>query len=255
MRGCNLDRPATVMTFPNSTRVTPRPEKVPAAPTAGSAAAPAEGAPPLAWRPESGWRDLLSGRQPDVILGRLLDGDPLRLRGLVARAVRGGAYFLDADRIHLRALARIAHDVTIDGPPADGTWVQGHVAGALEDVLRLERRAITSGEDGGEDRDPGMKTLSALAVPLGLTGHDLRVACDTFNRRPAADRRSFFALFVERHSLDDAARSCALSPTELARSARVALDAVLVAVAKTPRQGADQATGRATEPLTSGRER
>ncbi|QDV08708.1 hypothetical protein Poly30_42610 [Planctomycetes bacterium Poly30] len=209
---------------------------------------------PTGWRPEAGWRDLLSGRQPDVILARLLDGDPLRLRGLVARAIRGGSFFLDADRVHLRALARIAHDVTIDGPPADGSWVQGHVDGALGDVLRAERRAIVAdGERANLDSgsDPELEALHAFAAPLGFEGADLRVACDAFNRRAAGERRAFFALFVERLGLEEAARACGLSGVDLARSARTALNATLDAAVKSAGRRAEALQAETSSTLSS----
>ncbi len=183
-----------------------------------------------AWRPESGWRDVLAGRQPDEILARLLDGDPLRLRWLVAGEIRGGAYFLNADRVQLRALARIAHDVPIDGPPADGAWVHEHVRGALADVLREERRAISGRQHAAPDHDPPLDVLDALAGPLGFDGLDLRIACDAFNRMESKDRHAFFALFIERRSLDDAAKACLLSPADLGKRARVALLATMEAV-------------------------
>lgn len=180
---------------------------------------------PSAWRPAAGWRDILAGRDPDVILERLLDGDPLRLRGLVGRAIRRGCYFLDADRVHLRTLARIAHDVTIDGPPADGAWVQAHVSGALDDLLRSERRAIVTGAESD------LETLRVLSAPLALEGADLRIACDSFNRLALADRQAFFALFVERLELDGAASSLGVSAALLARRARAALTGITDAVA------------------------
>ncbi len=198
-----------------------------------------------------GWRDLLTGRQPDAILERLLDGDPLRLRGLVARGIRGGCYFLDADRVQLRALACIAHGVTIDGPPSDTAWIQQRVARAIEDVLKDERRVVSmarasrpagarhgaalevdGAEVGGfhEEAEPGAAALHSLAVPFGLVGADLRFACDVFNRRSARDRRAFFALFVDRQSLDEAADATGLSAVDVAKRARAALLSTVEAV-------------------------
>ncbi len=183
-----------------------------------------------AWRPDPGWRDVLAGRQPDEILGRLLDGDPLRLRALVAGEVRGGAYFLNADRVQLRALARIAHDVPIDGPPTDGAWIHEHVRGALKDVMVEERRAIAGRQ--GEGGELPTDVLDALAGPMGFDGRDLRVACDAFNRLEPRDRHAFFALVVERRSLDDAAKTCQMLPAELGKRARAALVATMDAVKK-----------------------
>lgn len=185
-----------------------------------------------AWRPEPGWRDVLAGRQPDLILRRLMDGDPLRLRSLVAGVIRGGAYFLNADRVQLRALARIAHDVPIHGPPSDGAWIHDHVEAALADVLVEERRAVAGRQADDVGDEMPCDALNALAGPLGFDGRDLRVACDAFNRLQPRDRRAFFALVIERRSLDDAAKACQLTPAELGKRARVALVSTMDAVKK-----------------------
>lgn len=184
------------------------------------------------WRPDPGWREVLAGPQPDQILARLLDGDPLRLRWLVAAEIRGGAYFLNADRVQLRALARIAHDGPVDREPADGAWVLDHVQGAVEDVLLEERRATAGRGPRTPDQDSPLGVFDALASPLGLQGAELRVACDAFNRLEFANRRAFFALFIERLSLDAAAKACQVAPVELGRRARVALVGTLNAVKK-----------------------
>ena len=53
-------------------------------------------------------RALLAGGSPREILARLVDGDPLGLRAVVYERLRARAYLLEADRVFLRSLARVA---------------------------------------------------------------------------------------------------------------------------------------------------
>lgn len=176
------------------------------------------------WRPDAGWRDLLrTGRTPEDVLERLMADDPLRLRALAGQRIRASARFVDADRVVLRGLARIAHAATLDGPPRDRSWLVAEVDAAIDDVVAQERAASPGGE---HDASP----FEVLARPVGLDGRALRVACDDFNARPFVERIAFFSLFVEARSLDAAAVACSTTPTEVARRARRALDSMLDAV-------------------------
>lgn len=211
------------------------------------------------WRPDPSWRDLLATRDPDRILEGLIDGDPMGLRSLSARQLRAEALLLDADRVQLRLLARITHAASIDGDTcvSDGTgfaWVRAHVEAAIAEVLEQERMAISDrgsqgalsagGESGGGEVDP----FRSLAVPFGIEGDDLRVACDAFNRRTITERTAFFALFVARLELEEAAKREGVRATELARRARSALLAALAAVRRRREHSAAGATAGKSEP-------
>ncbi|MEM9802295.1 MAG: hypothetical protein AAGA20_18355 [Planctomycetota bacterium] len=183
----------------------------------------------LSWRPVPHWRDLLVGRCPDHVLERILADDPLGLRPLASESLRAASLFLDADRVVLRALARVAHAATAEGPPAKRSWIRERLDAAIDDVLREERSLARAGASVEHGLDPSSETFEVLAGPLGLDGGALRRACDAFNRRPHTERAAFFALVVENRGLEGAAEACGVSPTELGRRARRALDAVLAA--------------------------
>lgn len=180
------------------------------------------------WRPAKDWRELLVGRRPEDVLERIMADDPLRLRALAGQRIRATARFLDADRVVLRSMARIAHGVTLDGPPDDRTWIAAEVEAALDDVQQAERSAIRALDRGADPvGTDSAGPFDVLTRQLHLSGNELRRACDAFNRRTSEERSAFFALFVESCSVDDAARLCSVSVTEVARRARRALEAML----------------------------
>lgn len=153
--------------------------------------------------------------------------DPLRLRALAARTIRATHRLVDADRVVLRAFARIAHEVTASGPPRARAWIERQVEGAVDDVLAAERAAVRAGDDG--DDEDRRDAYAVIATPLGLTGRGMRRACDAFNRRSDEERAAFFSLVVEARGIDGAARDQGTDASTVARRARSALEAMVAA--------------------------
>jgi len=54
-------------------------------------------------------REILSGRSPRGILGKILKDDALEVRGMCVRLIRAQAVLLDDGRLFLRTAARMAH--------------------------------------------------------------------------------------------------------------------------------------------------
>jgi len=170
------------------------------------------------------WRSLLAGT-PREVLARLVQGDPLGVRGVVARRLRSGSLLLDADRVHLRVIAQLARSAgRYRGRPAVEDWVDGHVLRILAEVVREDHEPAGAGAS-TEPRAPD--AFTALAGPLGLDPRSMRVACAAFNVLPLADRAAFIDLVLANRPLDDLARELGESATQVARRARRALDAVL----------------------------
>jgi len=170
------------------------------------------------------WRAWLVG-SPREVLARIVPGDPLGVRDAVALALRAECVFLDADRVHLRALALVARGAArYRGRPELATWLAAESARAVAAVLR---------ED-GEARREADGAFAQLARPLGLDPDALRRGCTAFNRLPAADRVAFFALAIWNRRLDDLVRESGESATEIARRARRGLDAVMLALQPEP---------------------
>lgn len=171
------------------------------------------------------WRQILSGASPREVLGRLMSGDPLRIRALVSSKLAERAYLCDADRVFLRATARASRfAVRYRGQPDIDEWLAGIVDEALLDLLREDLEADRAG---GEPDPADIAACVDLARPLGLDPRTMRSVCSAFNHLPDGERRAFQALVIDGRALDDVARASSQSATEIARAARRALDALL----------------------------
>lgn len=185
-------------------------------------------------RPIEHWRSVLGGMSPREVLARLLQGDPLDLRRVVATRLDQRAYLFDADRVHLRALAHCArYAVRYRGVPPLETWLAEIVDQALLDLLREDLQAERRGDS------PQAEELAAfvdLARPLGLEPAVMRRVCLAHNLLREADRQAFHGLVIAAHSLEDVARAMGISGLEVARRARRGLEAVLVAAGQLQKQ-------------------
>jgi DNA-directed RNA polymerase specialized sigma24 family protein len=182
------------------------------------------------------WRSVLGGMSPREILARLLQGDPLGLRNVVAARLASRAYLFDADRVHLRALAHCArYGVRYRGTPPLETWLEEIVDQALLDLLRedadAERRGVAA--DAEE-----LAAFVDLARPLGLEPATMRRVCLAHNLLREPERRAFHGLVIARRTLEDVARSLGQSGVEVARLARRGLEAVLIAAGQAAEQPA-----------------
>ncbi len=180
----------------------------------------------------SDWRRLFAGGNSREVLARLVDGDPLGLRRAVAEGLRRGAYLMDADRLHVRALARCARAAPrYTGRPPLADWLAERVEDSLLDLLREDAEDERAGVPPDAER---LAAYRELARPLGLEPAAMRAACVRFNALGEAERSGFFALVIDGRSLDDAARDTGRSATELARAARAAFQVLLDAAGSGP---------------------
>jgi DNA-directed RNA polymerase specialized sigma24 family protein len=185
----------------------------------------------------SRWPALFAGGSAREILSRIVQGDPLELRDHIARRMRVESYLLDADRVHLRALARCARAaVRYRGRPELGEWLAAIVDESIAELLVEDHEAPPSERHAASQPigPPHAGAFSALARPLGLDPEAMRGACVLFNRLPAPERRAFFDLVIEGRELDSIAQTSGESATEIARRARRALDVLLSAQTKKP---------------------
>jgi len=135
---------------------------------------------------------------------------------------------LDADRVHLRVIARIARSAgRYHGRPGVDDWVDGHVLQVIGDVVREDHESARTPTPTDEESSDA---FLALASPLGLDPGSMRKACSVFNVLPLADRAAFIDLVLRNRSLDDLSRELGESATQIARRARRALDAILGSV-------------------------
>lgn len=167
---------------------------------------------------EVDWRTQLAGASPREVLARLIAKDSLGLRMRVASALAEHCYLLDADRVWLRAVARVARFSTrYRGEPALERWLRSQIDDAIGDCLE------NAEADGATERD-APSGFESLARPLGLDAARMQAACAAVNACTAPERAAFFALVIDREELDRAAARLASSPTDCARAARRALE-------------------------------
>lgn len=207
-----------------------------AAPEVATLRAPrGEHARPTAWVIEDGrrsgrseranWRALLAAASPREVLARLVAGDPLELRTLVAAVLSEQGLFLDPDRAFLRSAAHVARFAQrYRGQPELDLWLRSRVLDALFELVEEERECASTEESGSP-------ALTEFAQKLGLRPSALSRACVALNACELAERRAFRALVIESRELDDAARALSMTPTELGRAARRALESALAALA------------------------
>ncbi len=186
---------------------------------------------------------LLCG-SPREVLARIVPGDPLAIRDAVATVLRAQCLFLDADRVHLRALARTARAAL--RYRASGlelcAWLIAQASDAVAEILA---------EDLDAPRVDPRSAFVQFARPLGLDPEVMRRGCVAFNRLPVEDRTAFFALVVEDVGLEEHARASGTTTNEVGRRARRGLEAVVranhpdlppLARAATPRAASAQTT-------------
>lgn len=205
--------------FPNSLETLPEPS-----PELGDGATPERCAevPPLSAQPASGGendpRPFLRAGSPSALLERWVAGDPLGVRPRVFRYLTREALFVDADRVHLRALALGAFEVA--RAPARGSlgpWLDDLVERATRALLKEDALGGTAAEEVRSG------ACCDLARQLELDPERVHDACLALDLRPLEERSALQALLVERLSLDAAARRAGTSATEFARRARRAL--------------------------------
>jgi hypothetical protein len=135
---------------------------------------------------------------------------------------------LDADRVHLRVIARLARSAgRYRGGPSIAEWVDSHVLETLAEIVAEDHES--SRLPPGDAREaPG--TFDALAAPLGLDPVAMRSACARFNVLSVPERAAFVELVLRGRSLDELVRETGESAPRLAKRARRALDSLLEVV-------------------------
>lgn len=157
---------------------------------------------------------------PREVLARIVPGDPLAIRDVVADVLRAQCLFLDADRVHLRALARTARAaLRFRGSGLElRAWLIAQASDAVAEILA---------EDLDTPRVDANSAFAQFARPLGLDPEAMRRGCVAFNRLPIEDRAAFFALVVEDVGLEAHARASGVTTNEIGRRARRGLEAVV----------------------------
>lgn len=181
-------------------------DATPAAHPVGTTVAPCAPPPPPA--------RLLHG-SPREILARIVPGDPLGLRALIADRLDERHLIADADRLQLRLAIHVAREAARLGARGE---LRGWLLARLDPLL--DELALASG-------GPANEACDSFARSLGLDPARARRALAALNACPPEQRRAFHGLVLARIELDELARSERVNASELGRRARAALDAVL----------------------------
>jgi hypothetical protein len=162
---------------------------------------------------EPAWKSVLQGRSPREILARLVEGDPLDLRGRCEARVRSQALLIDVHRLHLRCSAHVArHAVGYSGQPHIDIWLGERLRTAVQELLRESAELVTGG---GVPEPPDDERLLLIASTFGMDPSSIGRACVSFNRQPYPARAAFHGLILEGC---DPAAWCAEQGVTLARA-------------------------------------
>lgn len=132
------------------------------------------------------------GMEPEEILPKLREGDPLHIQEACALYLRREALILDPARVYEGALIEVSVDAalcSIEDIHAD--WLDNS-------IQRVVQRLLKSDREDEEFRRPELVAdflyvHEAFHVPPGLA----RVAANSFNALPFEKRRIFFILLIE----------------------------------------------------------
>jgi len=176
-------------------------------------------------RSEVDWKRFLATGTPREVLARLVDGDPLGVRAVVAERLKTSRRLLDAERVSLRTFARVARFACrYRGRPEFSTWLAECCDDAIDDILDEEREAAVS--ESASAAAPS-EAFALLAEPLGIDSFQARRACVAIHDCTFEERDAFFEIVLAARSLDDVAQEKDCAPTLLARRARRVLLAIL----------------------------
>ena len=167
----------------------------------------------------SDWKRFLATGSSGEVLARIVEGDPLHVTERVAERLEKRCLILDAERVALGTLARVARLAPhYRGRPEFPVWLRERTDEAIDDLLRREETEEETDQDGAH---------AVLARPLGLDPVRAREACRAFHRCSDFERACFFSLVFRARSLDEAAEELSGAPTEIARAARRVLDQLM----------------------------
>ncbi|TAJ17471.1 MAG: hypothetical protein EPO68_09510 [Planctomycetota bacterium] len=185
---------------------------------------------------------LLHGK-PREILARIVPGDPLALRALIADRLDERHLIADADRLQLQLLIRVARHAAVAGARGElRAWLLARLDPLLDELATardatakvavardaIARDAIARDALARDSAPSG--AVESFARSLGLDPPRARRAIAALNACTPEQRRAFHGLVLLRRGLDELARAEQVNASELGRRARAALDAVLHAI-------------------------
>lgn len=157
----------------------------------------------------------LDARTPKQLLEAFAQADPLGLFERCSRYSWDEALFLEPERLHHHAAARVAAMAPVRPPTLPlAEWLDGCIAFAARALVTQDQEDERAGNPLA---DPWGARHSFICEALGRPAEDGRRACTAFNGLPSRVRRAFFALVMERKSVQECV-DAGFGPREWLRS-------------------------------------
>lgn len=158
--------------------------------------------------------ELLRG-EPDEVLARIRDGDPLRIGGICVAYVERHALLLQFDRLYSRAQLRVAVAAArYEGAPPPADWLAPRVHEAAYELLAEDR----DGEAGQELDSSGWSLrYNILAAQLGIEPGETRRIAIVFNHLDEEVRRAFFRVVLRGQPVAEYAVAAGIAVMEAQR--------------------------------------
>jgi hypothetical protein len=158
----------------------------------------------------------LAGRPAAEVLGRISDGDPLRLYPSCAYRISERYFSIDPDRVFERALATVAVSLETEPENCDqAEWLVEKIDRAIRYVLKVDQEEDRSGPPPDDEfLDPRYRVfVEAFGVEPPLA----RTAAVRFNGLDERVRKGFFHLLVYGESVETCVNERALAPPQQLR--------------------------------------
>lgn len=145
--------------------------------------------------PDESGNALLRGGSAREILKKIFDGDPLEIEARCRERIETRAYLVDVNRLHLRAVARVARAALgWKGDTSLGEFIMERIDYSAQELIQEDREEELSGIPCADPDDVRFAFLAeTLGIPIALA----RRACVAFNYLPERVRCAYFAVLVQ----------------------------------------------------------
>ena len=170
--------------------------------------------------------EILRGNDPNEILTRIHEGDPLAVRDRCQFRITQRCLLVDIDRIFQRTVALMTYRaVEYDGEPDLKQWIYDQIDHATTQIISEEREQEGLGLPATEPWDAHHRFVSDL---LRIERRFARGGCLRFNDLDDEIRKTFFAIIVEGKTLARYASELKVSTGQVERLLREAFLALTI---------------------------
>ena len=169
-------------------------------------------------------KDILGGRSPREILRKIGDGDPLEIGARCLEHVPKLAVLVDFRRVMIRTMARAAHAAPrYRGEPPLDEWLRKMIEISVKDLIQEDVNEENAGIPPSQPWDPRFAFISET---FGVEPAAARRAAIAFNVLPAEVRKTFFAIAVDKKTVNRYVAEGNGPPDKVRAYIRQAIDAI-----------------------------